>query len=364
MFLQFSGLSLIIHLLIILFAKCYNAVRGKSNIDSAFQTYEKNGGMVRGVIMNRILSILILLFISTYMFVLTGIAIITATSMGADEPQVIAYREFAVLIWVALTYLLMQTGFVYLIGGLVLLLIGAWYMPPVSVLWPRYKTFLQTLLATFAIKHTFNVLNSFIPKFMLVSNFNFKGLRKPALQELPNVPPQKVARFQGTIAIPLLAGMVVAACLFLLPFFARAQIVEPGFESVVVTDGLSLATTLAFTPDGRILVAEKSGTIKIIKNGVLQPQPVVILSDVNTFGDRGLIGLAVDPNFIQNGFIYVSYTYENSPGVNIGGAKTGRIVRLTMVGDTADESSKFVLVGTVGGSAASSSCENFVVTAD
>ncbi len=366
MFLQFSGLSLLIHLLIIFSAKLLLAIQGKSVIESAFQTHNKNGGVVRGVLMNKIISLLIVVFISTYMFTLAGIAIYTATIMGADEPQVMAYREFALLIWFALAYLVLQTGFVYIMSGLVVLLVCVRYVPPVQVLWPRYKTYLQIVLASFAIKRILNKIKLYVPKTMPLVQFNLKVFRKSELQTstITNMTPQKATRFQGTVAIPVLAGMVVAACLFLLPMFARAQIVEPGFESTVVTDGLSLATTLAFTPDGRILVAEKSGTIKIIKNGVLLPQPVVTLSDINTFGDRGLIGLAVDPNFAQNGYIYVAYTYENSPGVNIGGTKTGRIVRLTLVGDTADEISKFVLVGTVGGSAASSSCEDFAVTAD
>ena len=87
--------------------------------------------------------------------------------------------------------------------------------------------------------------------------------------------------------------------------YADAQITEPGFASEVVAENLSLATGLAFTPDGRIFIAEKGGTIKVVKDGVLLTEPLVTLTDVNTFGDRGLIGLAVDPNFATNGYIYV-----------------------------------------------------------
>ena len=160
----------------------------------------------------------------------------------------------------------------------------------------------------------------------------------------------------------LISGIVLS--MLSIVQYANAQIVEPGFASEVVTENLSLATGLAFTPDGRIFIAEKGGAIKVVKDGVLLSEPLVILTDVNTFGDRGLIGLAVDPNFINNGYIYVSYTFENSPGFNIAGPKTGRIVRLTVVGDTASESSKLILVGSVGGSAASPSCEDYAVTDD
>jgi len=137
-----------------------------------------------------------------------------------------------------------------------------------------------------------------------------------------------------------------------------------GFEMETIAEGLTLPTAMAFAPDGRIFVAQKNGIIRIIKNGALLPTPLLSLSDVNSYGDRGLIGMAVDPNFSSNGYLYLSYTYENTPGANITGAKTGRIVRITVTGDTADESSKVVLVGTVPGNAAAPSCDDIAVTAD
>jgi glucose/arabinose dehydrogenase len=68
-----------------------------------------------------------------------------------------------------------------------------------------------------------------------------------------------------------------------------------------------------------------------VQNGVLSPTPVITLTDLNNYGDRGLIGIAVDPSFASNGYLYLSYTYENSPGANIAGSKTGRIVRVTVI---------------------------------
>ena len=357
------GLSVFLHLAIIVSAKALNYFRGNGK-RSAYQSYNKNGGLVQSKFTNKLISYAILVFVSCYMIRLAFIAIITAISVGADEPQVIAYREFAVVLWMALSYLMLQTVFVYIIVGLVVLLVSVRYAPPVAVMWARYTTFLQILLANFSFKRILNVAKEYTPKTMPTLQLNFRGLRKPALEAVSTVTSQKVSRFQNTVAIPMLAGMVVAACLFLLPLFARAQIVEPGFESEVVVDGLSLATTLDFTPDGRILIAEKGGSILIIKNGVLLPEPLITLTDVNNFGDRGLLGLAVDPNFINNGYVYVLYTYENTPGVNVAGPKTGRIVRLTVEGDIASESSKFVLVGSVGGSIETPSCEDLLVTDD
>ncbi|MCK9351697.1 MAG: PQQ-dependent sugar dehydrogenase [Candidatus Pacebacteria bacterium] len=138
----------------------------------------------------------------------------------------------------------------------------------------------------------------------------------------------------------------------------------PGFEAQTIAGGLMLPTSMAFSPDGRIFIAEKNGIIRAVKNGALLPNPVITLTDVNTYGDRGLIGIAADPNFIDNGYLYLSYTFENSPGANFSGSKTARIVRVTVIGDEASESSKKILVGSVGGTAGSPSCDNFAVTSD
>lgn len=144
----------------------------------------------------------------------------------------------------------------------------------------------------------------------------------------------------------------------------QAEIFEPGFEVETIAGGFVLPTSMAFAQDGRIFVAEKGGTVRVIKNGAVLPAPVITLTDINTFGDRGLIGIATDPNFSSNGYLYLSYTYENSPGSNFGGPKTGRIVRVTVVGDVADEASKVVLVGTVGGTPDLPSCEDYPIESD
>ena len=162
----------------------------------------------------------------------------------------------------------------------------------------------------------------------------------------------------------IILSLAAAFVLCVTPFTADAQIVEPGFEQTTIASGFTLPTALAFAPDGRIFVAEKGGTVRVIKNGAVLPTPLITLSDVNTFVDRGLIGIAVDPNFDVNGYLYLAYTYENSPGFNFGGAKTGRISRVTVVGDVASESSKVVILGTEGGNASNPSCDDFAVTVD
>ncbi len=163
------------------------------------------------------------------------------------------------------------------------------------------------------------------------------------------------------IQVAILAAVLATSCIFPIP----AQAALPtGFETQTIVAGLAFPTGLAFAPDGRLFVSEKAGAVRVIKNGQLLPAPLIQLTDVNTYLDRGLSGIAVDPNFATNHYIYLAYTYENTPGANYAQSKTGRIVRITVNGDTASESSKVVLVGTEGGHSGGASCENFPIGTD
>jgi glucose/arabinose dehydrogenase len=59
------------------------------------------------------------------------------------------------------------------------------------------------------------------------------------------------------------------------------------FEVETLASGMNLPTTIAFTPDGRVLIAEKGGVVRVYKNGTLLSTPLITLTDVNTYGDRG-----------------------------------------------------------------------------
>src|SRR3954464_9721444 len=72
-----------------------------------------------------------------------------------------------------------------------------------------------------------------------------------------------------------------------------------GFAETPVTDGLATPTALELAPDGRLFVAEQTGSLRVIKNGTLLPTPFVSLN-VNAIGERGLLGVAFDPAFDSN----------------------------------------------------------------
>lgn len=72
-------------------------------------------------------------------------------------------------------------------------------------------------------------------------------------------------------------------------------------------DGLAQPTDLKIAPDGRIFIAEKTGTIRIIENGQLLDQPFYTVSTQSP-NERGLVGIALDPNFDLNGYVYMMYS--------------------------------------------------------
>src|SRR5687768_305294 len=80
-----------------------------------------------------------------------------------------------------------------------------------------------------------------------------------------------------------------------------------------IAKGLDTPWAIDFAPDGRIFLTERAGRIRIIKDGALQTEPWMTLN-VEEISEAGLMGLAIDPGFSQNKYIYVAYTYKNNNG--------------------------------------------------
>ncbi len=123
-----------------------------------------------------------------------------------------------------------------------------------------------------------------------------------------------------------------------------------GFSVQTLASGLNFPTSFAFLPDGRILIAEKQGVVKVYKNGALLATPLIdITGHVNDYWDHGLLAIAPDPNFATNGYLYLLYTYEND-ATQYDGTKTARLSRVTVSGDTASPATETAILGTVVGS--------------
>lgn len=113
----------------------------------------------------------------------------------------------------------------------------------------------------------------------------------------------------------------------------------PGLSDTVVVQNLVTPTDLDWLPDGRMLVLEKGGTVRIVVGGALQTTPALDwTANVNAVGERGLLGVCVDPDFGTNGFVYLYYTTKTP---------NNRISRFHMVGDALDSSSEFVVLDAI-----------------
>ncbi|HUQ11966.1 MAG TPA: PQQ-dependent sugar dehydrogenase [Steroidobacteraceae bacterium] len=93
---------------------------------------------------------------------------------------------------------------------------------------------------------------------------------------------------------------------------ARGATLPSGFAETRVVTGMSSPTAMAVAPDGRIFVTQQGGALRVIKNGALLSQPFLTVS-VNGSGERGLLGVAFDPNFATNNYLYVYYTTSGAP---------------------------------------------------
>jgi uncharacterized repeat protein (TIGR01451 family) len=129
-----------------------------------------------------------------------------------------------------------------------------------------------------------------------------------------------------------------------------AATLPPGFQETIVFSGLTRPTAVRFASDGRIFVAEKSGLIKVF-DSLSSPTPTIfadLRTEIDDYWDRGLLGLALHPNFPATPYVYVLYSYDapiggtaptwndacpNPPGTANGCVISGRLSRLVAAGN-------------------------------
>jgi len=151
-------------------------------------------------------------------------------------------------------------------------------------------------------------------------------------------------RSEKGISGGLLFAMVVCALLAsvvaVLAFSANpargAATLPPNFARSQVVGGLAEPTAMDFAPDGRLFVAEQRGTLRVVKAGGKLATFLNISGGVNSAGERGLLGVTVDPGFSTNHYVYLYYTQRatgTTPAHN-------RVIRVTARGNRAIAGSK------------------------
>jgi len=138
-----------------------------------------------------------------------------------------------------------------------------------------------------------------------------------------NVPTVRRVR-RSRSALWSVAGLIALA-LALVP--AASATVPNGFTETEFASGMVEPTAMAFAPDGRLFVAEQGGKLRVIKNGTLLANPFLTVP-VDPGGERGLLGVAFDPAFATNNYVYVYYT-ATTPNTH------NRVSRFTAAGDVA-----------------------------
>src|SRR5215475_13447343 len=155
----------------------------------------------------------------------------------------------------------------------------------------------------------------------------------------------------------VLAGFVLTALGAVIPAAgpgraALASVLPGGFQDTVALSGLTNPTVVQFSPDGRIFIGQKNGVIKVFSS-LTDTSPVTfadLSAEVDDYWDRGLLGLALDPDFPTRPYVYVLYTYDapiggiaprwndacpSPPGATTDGCVvSARVSKLTASGDT------------------------------
>jgi glucose/arabinose dehydrogenase len=117
-----------------------------------------------------------------------------------------------------------------------------------------------------------------------------------------------------------------------------SQTLAPGFVQTKLAGGLAKPIVINFAPNGDMYIGEQGGTILIYRNGTVLPTPVITLTTFSV-GETGLLGMALDPNFATNGYMYISYTV---PLTTSGGTNQpfARLSRFTVVNGVANPTSE------------------------
>ncbi len=107
----------------------------------------------------------------------------------------------------------------------------------------------------------------------------------------------------------LVKEIIFTVLLFsIIPTAFAQEYPELGVKVVTIAENLTIPWSIDWTPDGTIFFTERNGNLRVIEDGVLVNEPILTLSVGGVEG--GMLGVAVDPNYSDNNYIYLYYTYN------------------------------------------------------
>jgi len=113
--------------------------------------------------------------------------------------------------------------------------------------------------------------------------------------------------------------VVAAVVLLFTAVHSEARVIQTEKHSVQIVEivkGLEHPWGMAFLPDGRILVTERPGRLRVVKDGQLEVEPITGLPPIAAKGQGGLLDVVLHPRFTENQLVYLSYTAQGSGGVS------------------------------------------------
>jgi glucose/arabinose dehydrogenase len=173
------------------------------------------------------------------------------------------------------------------------------------------------------------------------------------------MPPGSRAQVTAAPSVPDLPTWGAPASTQSLP----PMLLPAGFADDMAVGGLLAPRAFEFAPDGRIFILERGSdvtqdinfaSLRVFKNGSLLPTRALTLNICGD-GERGLLGIAIDPSFASNGYLYLYYTRQSTSEAvcayntfvkNLPGPRN-RVSRFTMVGDSIDPASEQVLIDNI-----------------
>jgi glucose/arabinose dehydrogenase len=143
--------------------------------------------------------------------------------------------------------------------------------------------------------HFANVHREAIP----MKHHSIQSMLKSMLEARRVLAPHRARRWTAAGGLLVLTLLHVAV--------APAATVPQGFTDSAYVLGIPNGTAMQFAPDGRLFVAQQTGELRVVKNGQLLNTPFLSVT-VDSQGERGLLGFAFDPQFANNGYVYIYYT--------------------------------------------------------
>ncbi len=143
---------------------------------------------------------------------------------------------------------------------------------------------------------------------------------------------------------PLYASWALAIVGILSLETSHAAKLPAGFVETLIATDLN-PNTMTFAPDGRLILCEKNGLLRMVTDDKMLKKPLLDITDrVDSWNERGLQSVCFDPEFSSNGWIYLYYTHNRDPRDSTHQSSNNRVSRFTLKGETADPGSEVVLL--------------------